>query len=117
MSRLTFNPCDECVYSYSKNNQEMTTCKYCEFKTYLDLEKQGRLIELPCAVGDMVWSLDLNIRWIDHFRVTDVTVTEHGIGFENPYLGYGFNVEDLGKTVFSTKEEAEAKLAEMEGAE
>lgn len=46
MSRLTFNPCDECVYSYSKNNQEMTTCKCCEFRTYLDLEEQGRLVEV-----------------------------------------------------------------------
>ena len=31
----TYNPCDDCDYSYSKNNQEMSECKICEFKLYL----------------------------------------------------------------------------------
>lgn len=77
---------------------------------YEDLEEQSRLIELPCKVGDTVWSLDLDVHWVEHFKVTDITVTEHGIGIENPYLGYGFDVEDFGKTVFLTREEAEAAL-------
>ena len=33
--RETYNPCDECDYSYSKNNQEMGMCKICEFKELL----------------------------------------------------------------------------------
>ena len=31
----TYNPCDECDYSYSKNNQEMGMCKICEFEKLL----------------------------------------------------------------------------------
>ena len=31
----TFNPCDECDYSYSKNNQETGMCEICEFKKTL----------------------------------------------------------------------------------
>lgn len=27
----TYNPCDECDYSYSKNNQKTGMCKVCEF--------------------------------------------------------------------------------------
>ena len=42
---MTFNPCDECNYSYSKNNEVSSMCKICEFKQCLDLERQGRLIE------------------------------------------------------------------------
>ena len=33
--RETYNPCDECNYSYSKNNQEMGMCKICEFNKLL----------------------------------------------------------------------------------
>ena len=32
----TYNPCDECNYSYSKNNQESSMCKICEFKKLLE---------------------------------------------------------------------------------
>ena len=32
----TYNPCDECDYSYSKNNQETGMCKVCEFRILLD---------------------------------------------------------------------------------
>lgn len=34
--RETYNPCDECDYSYGKNNQEMGMCKICEFKKLLE---------------------------------------------------------------------------------
>lgn len=33
----TFNPCDECKYSYSKQNQESNMCKICEFKAVLNV--------------------------------------------------------------------------------
>lgn len=32
----TYNPCDDCPYSFSKNNEESNMCKYCEFKQLLD---------------------------------------------------------------------------------
>lgn len=32
----SYNPCDDCQYSYSKNNQESKMCKICEFKQLLD---------------------------------------------------------------------------------
>ena len=34
--KKTYNPCDDCQYSFSKNNQESNTCKICEFKKLLD---------------------------------------------------------------------------------
>ena len=36
----TYNPCDECDYSYSKNNQDMGMCKICEFKQLLEEAEQ-----------------------------------------------------------------------------
>lgn len=95
-------------------------CEYCydaaqKLAYYEDLEEQGRLITLPCKVGDTVWEVDTERYYYDEFMVTDITITHHGIGFENPYMGFGFNLEDFGKTIFLTKEEAEAKLKEMVG--
>lgn len=34
--KKTYNPCDDCPHSFSKNNQESNTCKICEFKELLD---------------------------------------------------------------------------------
>ena len=34
--KRTYNPCDDCPYSYSKNNQDSGMCKICEFKELLD---------------------------------------------------------------------------------
>ena len=34
--KKTYNPCDECSYNFSKNNQESHMCKICEFKELTD---------------------------------------------------------------------------------
>lgn len=34
--KKTYNPCDDCPHSFSKNNQESDICKICEFKKLLD---------------------------------------------------------------------------------
>ena len=33
----TYNPCDDCLHSFTKNNQESNECKICEFKQSLEL--------------------------------------------------------------------------------
>lgn len=75
---------------------------------YEDLEEQGRLIELPCAVGDTVWTY-----WIDDGR----SAVERYKPANEPLC---ILVKDLwGIKFFATKEEAEekriAKLKELEG--
>jgi hypothetical protein len=71
---------------------------------YEDLEEQGRLIELPCKVGEIIYEIHNNeIR-------TNRLVTKWKIA---RYLEEGF----FDELVFTTKEEAEAKLQELkEGA-
>ena len=34
--KQTYNPCDDCQYSFSRNNQESNVCKICEFRQLLD---------------------------------------------------------------------------------
>lgn len=52
--KKTYNPCDDCQYSYSKQNQESRICEVCEFKMYRDAEEQGALLRLPCRLGDII---------------------------------------------------------------
>ena len=71
---------------------------------YEDLEEQGRLIDLPCAVGDIVWTYDIagGKSYIYEYRTPNEPMC--------------ILVKDLwGIKFFATKEEAEAKLKELEG--
>lgn len=39
MKRDIYNPCDDCQYGYSKQNQESAMCKICELKKYREAEE------------------------------------------------------------------------------
>lgn len=85
-----------------------------KLKDYEDLEEQGRLIKLPCKVGDVVWNYS-------YFGLRDYKVKY--IGFDKDGLlyidcdgvTYGFRcyLKDFKDKVFLTKSEAEAKLKEL----
>ena len=90
---------------------------------YEDMEEQGRLIELPCAVGDTVWEID---EYAEGFKARPMTVLSIELKESKGYVyttysdehddfarGYGF--DDFGNILFITKEQAEAKLKELEG--
>lgn len=90
--------------SYCREQSEVT-CRDCaiwkgiqKLARYEDLEEQGRLVKLPCKVGTPIYyvSKKVNGGW---------------------YVGeYYFNlayINDFGKTVFLTREAAEAKKEEL----
>lgn len=98
--------------------------KLCDYE---DLEEQGLLRRMPCKVGDTVWELclcdDGNYRI---FPMIVKTISEYGtlkqvkkditiwnIYAESDYTYMYKSFADFGKTVFSTKEEAEKKLEEL----
>ena len=87
---------------------------------YEDLEEQNRLIELPCAVGDTVYRTILDK--VYEYTVGSFLVDENGawgmsLLFEQGEKKFAANMDcdNLGKTVFLTKEEAEAKMEELKG--
>lgn len=114
MSRLTLRNFKYCDSDFMDSGLGEPMNKLAHYE---DLEEQGRLIELPCKVGDTVWEVVPELNSIENYRITDITITDCGIGYETPYLGCGFETEDFGKTAFLTKEEAEAKLEELKGTE
>ena len=81
-------------------------------------DKEGRLVVLPCRQGDELWTYG-NFpqgREVYRFTVSDVS-TLNGRTVLNT-LGLGtIRPEDIGKTVFLSREEAEKALQEMEGKE
>lgn len=76
----------------------------------LRAEKDGRLVVLPCKVGDELWSFSTYpAARVYGFTVTDIS-TLNGRTVLNT-LGCGTLWErDIGKTVFFTREEAEKAL-------
>lgn len=73
----------------------------------------GMCVILPCRIGDIVYELDKDDLTYESFKITDITITDHGIGFENPYNAFGFTTEDIGNTIFLTEEEVKKKIKEI----
>lgn len=93
---------------------------------YEDLEEQGRLVKLPCKVGDVVYAycgefgiLEYDVDSI----VIDKHITYQCSAYSEPIRDCPSecldeiepDISDFGKTVFLTKSEAEAKLKELRG--
>ena len=82
---------------------------------YEDLEEQSRLLKLPCAVGDTVYyldrfcsgtSLDCPCKPCESCEDYKLEIYEGKFKLND--------INDFEKTVFLTKEEAEAALKELE---
>jgi hypothetical protein len=102
---------------------------------YEDLEEQGRLVKLPCKIGDDVYYVPSKVNYklnilnrhsennkVYHQKVEDFVLTRHGWYLEcdqDVKYGTGHILTDVSfcKTWFLTKSEAEAKLKELRGGE
>ncbi len=90
---------------------------------YEDLEEQGKLLKLPCAVGDTVYEVQDLRKRIQPYTVIAAHISNCGnlYGWElkdgkGVYSNVnGFSEYVIGKQVFLTREEAEAALKELEG--
>ena len=82
-----------------------------------EADKDGRVVMLPCRQGDELWTYcNHPVKRVYSFTVLDVS-TLNGRTVLNT-LGLGtIGPEDIGKTVFLTREEAERTLAEMKSVE
>lgn len=94
-----------------------------KLKDYEDLEEQGKLIKLPCKVGDVVY-VKMASYCKTHYVEAEVRDFVHFIscGFCAVVTSKYFDKENIpfsefGKTIFLTKEEVEAKLKELRGGE
>ena len=89
-----------------------------ELKKYQEADKDGRLVVLPCKVGQRVFAL------LDTDKhISECEVKQIGMGNKIGFIGlepigargreYGVALNGFGKTVFLTREEAENALGAM----
>ena len=101
-----------------------------KWRKYKDLEEHGRLIKLPCKVGDTVWDNDFGIPCAytitafsfgecEEYICKPVTTKEVVFYYENSSgsITGSFAESAIGKSVFLNKSEAEARLKELRGGE
>lgn len=89
---------------------------------YEDLEEQGKLLKLPCAVGDTVYEVQRLRKRIQPYKIIAIKIgrmgeryyyweLKDGKGFYGNLKGFGDM--RLGLDVFTTESAAEAALKEM----
>lgn len=93
-------------------------CSYTRLRELADAEKDGRVVVLPCKVGDTVWAILDGAKYareckvdfvnIGSFGTTIVFVVKDGLREQ-----YGVTAAAFGKTVFLTRKEAEKALEAM----
>ena len=82
-----------------------------------DKIENGTLIELPCKAGDTVYEVFArhNPPFIDESIVEKIVITASGIKLKlSRNAMYETAVSSIGKTLFFTRKEAEAKLKELQ---
>ena len=101
-----------------------------KLKAYESLEEQGRLVILPCKVGDTVWDNDcgrpcaytitaFSFGECEEYICEPVTTKEVVFYYTNSSgsITGSFAESEIGKSVFLNKSEAEATLEELRGGE
>lgn len=104
-----------------RNNGHNKCCN--KLAEYEDLEEQGLLVKLPCKVGDTVYRMNAGAKQ----PIIPMTVSEiHFLCYKNERavrfdaigkedMGEScYRLEDIGRIVFLTHEEAEKKLEESQ---
>ena len=104
-------PCGENSYEYKGLLLEA-------LGKYEDLEEQGRLMRLPCRPNDIVYRINKAAR-VPIIKMAVKRIVLFYKSYELKVVDeYGgqllFLADDIGKVLYITREEAEAKLAEME---
>lgn len=93
-------------------------CNYTRLRELAEADKDGRLVVLPCKVGQRVFAL------LDTDKhISECEVKQIGMGNKIGFIGlepigargreYGVALNGFGKTVFLTREEAEKALEAM----
>lgn len=89
------------------------TYKAERIKELLKADAEGRLVVLPCRVGDGLWTFCTHpVEQVYSFTVTDIS-TLNGRTMLNTSRCGVIDARDVGKTVFLTREEAESELEAM----
>lgn len=106
---LEYGACGDCQY---RKPETKLICKELLQKAYEVVKRYEEMF--PCKVGDKLYCPNQYRKMIAEFEVVEIYTFKDGTVIiddsENEW-----DIEDIDKTVFLTRQEAENKLAEMEG--
>ena len=127
--------CRRCFHSYvceQFNDHRNSDNQKCHF--FNDhFVSAADVVELPCKVGDVVWTYRCGWRpedWVAPYKITNLTITQNKKGnWTKKYRAmvlvdgntrdwaHDFSFDEIGETTFLSKEEAERALcgARMDG--
>lgn len=117
--------CENCVHfevcavkgkrsrnEYSKGKVINTIYSNIVEKTCKHFKDKSKIIDLPCNMGNKIFKFK-NINGTPTGEIVELSVNGFvTVLITSPYNA--FDIEEIGKTVFLTKEEAEQKLKEMQ---
>lgn len=79
-------------------------------KKLLQAERAGLLVVLPCKVGDRLYVVGHGLECIHTDTVEGIIFREDEVEIEVLWEDYSYSSGEFGKTVFLTRQEAEAAL-------
>lgn len=86
---------------------------YDRLRELAEADKDGRLVVLPCKVGDGLWTYCSHpVEQVYSFTVTDISTLNGRTVLNTSRCGV-IDARDVGKTVFLTRKEAEKALEAM----
>jgi hypothetical protein len=93
----------ERLYEYENSNLSPE-----EVQSLAQAKAEGRLVVLPCKVGDSIYRPE-GLKYSVFWTIANVTIYPDEIVFTDDSDNI-FTLDDIGKTVFLTREEAEKAL-------
>ena len=86
---------------------------------FIEADDDGRLLVLPCKVGDTVYCLRCSRMRLDEGDINEILASKiHGVRlwvkFKNNGVQQLYTMQEIGQLVFLTREEAEKALEGME---
>ena len=108
--------CEDCIHFVVCDEVPTKSADVCDF-----FKDRSRFVELPCKLGDTLFVPTRNL--VSEYKVVSFQVCGEGIWYRTNVIKgiltrlISDNVENIGKTVFLTREEAEQALKERESNE
>ena len=115
--------CASCVYGQKNNRladiEDILGSEYDldHLKQIIEADREGRCVVSPCKVGDRLYTIrtiqdgSFTLEVYDSGKIRQISVNTDGTFFLVDY-GHSLSANNFGKTVFRTREEAEAALKE-----
>lgn len=121
---------DNCKPAYDKNGNivmdkelfDLLITEHNRLAEYEDDEESGKIVRLPCKVGDSIWVVDESWGYREDGTWGSTSEIHEGKAYSFTYYGNCIHVEDdctsnyylWGEDAFLTREEAEKKLQELQ---